>query len=188
MDSLLIRRLSAVADKVIESKTSNSTYFHISGVIIRLSDHYCKVSDGDLSIFHQDTSYVLIPMSVSYQEVQFFTSVEELIGFINGFIKYHKFYQTKPPCKKLVQIATSDPSLITETGNATKDIATYITLVMGLLGLEKKHAQERRMALHAYVTPRWGKETQQDMLDKIKNALNVNPHISTELRIRQLCK
>ena len=95
-------------------------------------------------------------MSVSYQEVQFFTSVEELIGFINGFIKYHKFYQTKPPCKKLVQIATSDPSLITETGNATKDIATYITLVMGLLGLEKKHAQERRMALHAYVTPRWG--------------------------------
>lgn len=33
-----------------------------------------------------------------------------------------------------------------------------------------------------------GKETQQDMLDKIKNALNVNPHISTELRIRQLCK
>ena len=187
MDSLLIRRLTAVAEKVTESKTTSSRYFQISNVIIRVSDHLCLTSDGDLTIFHEGKSYMVIPTKVPHKVVQFFTSVNDLMKFINGFIKYHVFYQTTPPIKKDVNIATAVPSLVPLTGDNTKDIESFVAFLMVTLNLTSRLKQERSAALSSYVTMNWNKMTQQDMVAALKEALSKDGQIASHLRIRRLC-
>lgn len=188
MDSLLIRRLTAVAEKVIESKTTNSKYFQISNVVIRVSDHVSYTSDGDLAIFHKDRAYMVYPTKVPNKVMEFFTSVNALMEFVNGFIKYRVYYQTIPPIKKDVNIATTAPSLIPLTGDNTKDIEAFVAFLMVTLNLTSKLKQARSAALSAYVTQNWNTMTQQDMIVILKEALSKNGQIASHLRIRQLCK
>jgi hypothetical protein len=187
MDSLLIRRLTAAAEKVTESKTTSSKYFQISNVVIRVSDHLCLTSDGDLTIFHEGKAYMVIPTKVPHKVAQFFTSVNDLMEFINGFIRYHVFYQTTPPIKQDVHIATAVPNLVPLTGDDTKDIESFISFLMVTLNLNSKLRQIRKEALCSYITPRWTKMSQQEILSTLKEALSKDGHIASHLRIKQLC-
>ena len=187
MDSLLIRRLTAVAEKVTESKTTTSKYFQISNVVIRVSDHLCLTSDGDLTIFHEGKAYMAIPTKVPHKAVQFFTSVNDLMEFINGFIKYNVFYQTTPPIKQDVHIATPVPSIVAVTGDKIKDIESFVAFLMTTLNLTSKQRQARREALSYYVTKNWDIISQQDMVAALRRALSKDGHIASHIRIRQLC-
>lgn len=187
MDSLLIRRLTAIAEKVTESKTTNSKYFQISNVVIRVSDHVSYTSDGDLAIFHKDRAYMIYPTKVPNKVMEFFTSVNALMEFINGFIKYRVYYQTIPPIKKDINIATAAPSLVPLTGDNTKDIESFVAFLMVTLNLTSKLKQARKAALSSYVTQNWDKMAQQDMVAALKEALSKDGQIASHLRIRRLC-
>lgn len=90
----LTLELKKISSNVIYATSTNSTYFIINNIKIRLSNHFSTNSDADLLIFHIHNSYTIIPMKVVNKQVLNFTNIRQVIEFIHHFAKISILYKT----------------------------------------------------------------------------------------------
>lgn len=78
----LIDILTKQATSVIKSQTTNSMYFMINGLKVRISDHYSDNSDYDLAIIKVIDRYLCIPNKVMFREHYPCSNVKQILDYI----------------------------------------------------------------------------------------------------------
>lgn len=85
MENALTRALTKIAAESNHSQTTESVYFQIGCIKIRVSDHLGPQDREDLAIYPVEKGYVVFPTIGVYRKVHFFTSVKATIAFIQQF-------------------------------------------------------------------------------------------------------
>ena len=96
----LSKSLAELASNVIYAEHTQSEYYEIGSIKVRLSDHMSSNMDCDLAVFSnrvgKQNVYIVIPTIGIFKEVQWFGKVSDVIEFITRFesiarllIKHH---------------------------------------------------------------------------------------------------
>lgn len=87
----LSKALQKLSSNICNSKTTVSSYYTIGCIKVRLSDHTSTHTDYDLDIFNNGKStYVVIPNIGTHKNLQWFTSIKDVIDFVIQFEKFAK--------------------------------------------------------------------------------------------------
>lgn len=76
----LITALSEISDRVVASKTTESVYFYIDSLCIRVSNHLTYSITPTVCIYSLDRGYVGF-MTTGVTEQQYFHNVQEVVDF-----------------------------------------------------------------------------------------------------------
>ena len=113
-NSLLYRALTKRSSYVQESKSTDSTYFHIDNIVARVSDHTSERDSYDLAIIRSVQGYVLIPKIGQFKQIQVVRNVPSVIKYIDHFSYFKNIFLGKP-------IQPSEEDLIVDfSGNKGK--------------------------------------------------------------------
>lgn len=85
MTNYLIKVLTKYASKTDSAETTNSHYFWIDGIKIRVSDHQVD-TDHDLAIYATRAGYICIPNNVNFRKVWTCTNTRQVLGVIQGMV------------------------------------------------------------------------------------------------------
>ena len=90
----LSRILRAKASNILESrvKNSDSVYYEVDGIRIRLSDHPAHCRDYDLAVYYLNTHYIVIAICNNRSESASFSTKEEVLEYIETYTHYKKFF------------------------------------------------------------------------------------------------
>lgn len=71
---------------MLRSETSNSTYYYLDNIKIRVSDHYSEISEGHLNlIILKNKGYLIIPKIGMFKKYLYYTTIKDTINFIKQF-------------------------------------------------------------------------------------------------------
>ena len=91
MTNYLIKVLTKYASKTDSAETTNSHYFWIDGIKIRVSDHQVD-TDHDLAIYPAVKGYVCIPNDVKFRKVWVCSNIRQVLGVIQGMVFARTLY------------------------------------------------------------------------------------------------
>ena len=91
MKENLALALSKLSQTYYQAKGTDSCYFQIGCIKVRVSDHLSFNTDGDLAVFSNRRGshyvYAIIPMVGTFKEVQWFYNTKDAIDFIVTYEK-----------------------------------------------------------------------------------------------------
>lgn len=99
MTKYLIETLTKHATNVTYAISSNSVYFIISGIKVRVSDHHTTSTKYDLAVYSVNNSYVCIPNNCPFKELIPCTKVIQVLKTIEQFAFAKRLYA--PPVSLL---------------------------------------------------------------------------------------
>lgn len=183
MTSHLSKCLQAIASDYKIASLTNSEYFMIEGLQVRISDHHSSDYKGDLAIYHQGRSYVVMSTSTIFKPVEFFLSVDKVIEYIK---LYSKFTQT---FKGINYLKTTFPTVqnINETKSEMDEFIDNVTQLTLTSKTDQAEVTARRNAVAKYVTPRWHTHSSEYLENKIIEVCTSKSTLSYTLRILDLC-
>lgn len=104
MTKYLIETLTKHSSKVIHSQTTNSVYFIIEGIKVRVSDHHTVSTEYDLAVYSVNGSYLCIPANVPFKQLFPCTKVAQVLEVIKQIAFAKRLYVFTP--KQEVQTET----------------------------------------------------------------------------------
>lgn len=99
MTKYLIETLTKHATNVTYANSSNSIYFTIDGIKVRVSDHHTTSTKYDLAVYSVNNSYVCIPNNCPFKELIPCTKVTQVLKTIEQFAFAKRLYA--PPVSLL---------------------------------------------------------------------------------------
>lgn len=99
MTKYLIETLTKHATNVTYAVSSNSVYFIIDGIKVRVSDHHTTSTKYDLAVYSVNNSYVCIPNNCPFKELIPCTKVTQVLKTIEQFAFAKRLYT--PPVSLL---------------------------------------------------------------------------------------
>lgn len=118
MTKYLIETLTKHATNVTYTQSSNSVYFTIDGIKIRVSDHHTTSTKYDLAVYSVNNSYVCIPNNCPFKELIPCTKVTQILEIIKQFAFAKRLYA--PPVSSL-EIDLDNVKRIRRAGLSFKD-------------------------------------------------------------------
>lgn len=101
MKENLALALSKLSETYYQAKGTDSYYFTIGCIKVRVSDHLSFNTDGDLVVFGNKRgshyTYAIIPMVGTFKEVQWFYNTKDAIDFIVTYEKMARLMIKLPP-------------------------------------------------------------------------------------------
>lgn len=108
MQSLLIRSLTKLSSKVQQSQTTNSIYFYIGSIKVRVSDHMVDADSYDLAIIKNIKGYTLIPNIGKFKKIEVVKNLDSVIKYIIHFNYFHQVFLGCPITKVDNSIVDTD--------------------------------------------------------------------------------
>ena len=91
MTTKLVKTLENIATYVNKSNT-DSMYFHIDNIIVRLSNHHSSTSDFDLAVYKIGSKYLCIPNKCTYKKLFTCTNVQQVVDVVYLISKAKELY------------------------------------------------------------------------------------------------
>lgn len=110
----LTQLLTKFASNVQQSQTTNSTYYTIGNIKIRVSDHPARSGSCDLDILHYGRDYIVFPINAKDSTGHCFTNLKDLFEFIAWYEKIYSILNCSP-VKREIQLATTINDIVYET-------------------------------------------------------------------------
>ena len=158
----LSSELKKLANMVVYSKSTQSEYYNIGCIKIRVSDHMAVNIDSDLAIFATKDEkgkrymYAVIPMVGTYKEVQWFTNIKGVIEFIVRFESIARILIKSPSGKSAAKSdieETRELSNNIQEVNQTESNVEYAEWKMKLATMYvKKNAEFKEILDELYAT------------------------------------
>ena len=82
MTKYLIETLTKNASDVCYAQTTNSIYFIIEGIKVRVSDHHTVSTDYDLAVYSVNNSYLCIPNNCPFKQLIPCTKVSQILNVV----------------------------------------------------------------------------------------------------------
>lgn len=92
MTKYLIETLTKHATNVTYAQSSNSIYFTIDGIKVRVSDHHTTSTKYDLAVYSVNNSYLCIPNNCPFKELIPCTKVTQVLKIIEQFAFAKRLY------------------------------------------------------------------------------------------------
>ncbi len=86
------RMIEKRSNVVIHASTTASRYYHINGVIVRLSDHIGKFTGYDLAVYYYNRHYTVLGKSGRRYIEKSFTTAQDVLEFINKFNEFKTLF------------------------------------------------------------------------------------------------
>lgn len=84
-DKKIIKELIKISKDVQESNSTNSIYFYLNTIKIRVSDHHNVLQNNHLNLIILKSNYLIIPSYGNYKKYLYFTNIKEAINFIKNY-------------------------------------------------------------------------------------------------------
>jgi hypothetical protein len=118
MTKYLIETLTKHATNVTYATSSNSIYFTIDGIKVRVSDHHTTSTKYDLAVYSVNNSYVCIPNNCPFKELIPCTKVTQVLKTIEQFAFAKRLYA---PSASLIETDLDNIKRIRRAGLSFKD-------------------------------------------------------------------
>ncbi len=118
MTKYLIETLTKHATNVTYAKSSNSIYFTIDDVKVRVSDHHTTSTKYDLTVYSVNNSYVCIPNNCPFKELIPCTKVTQVLKTIEQFAFAKRLYA---PSVSLIETDLDNIKRVRRVGLSFKD-------------------------------------------------------------------
>lgn len=86
------RLIEKHSNVVIQARNTISRYYHVSNVIIRLSDHVGKISGYDLAIYYHNRHYTVIGKCSKRYTEQTFTNAKDVMTYIKKYVEFKTLF------------------------------------------------------------------------------------------------
>jgi hypothetical protein len=118
MTKYLIETLTKHATNVTYAQSSNSIYFTINGIKVRVSDHHTTSTKYDLAVYSVNNSYVCIPNNCPFKELIPCTKVTQVLNIIGQFAFAKRLYA---PSASLIETDIDNINRVRRAGLSFKD-------------------------------------------------------------------
>jgi hypothetical protein len=118
MTKYLIETLTKHATNVTYATSSNSIYFTIDGIKVRVSDHHTTSTKYDLAVYSVNNSYVCIPNNCPFKELIPCTKVTQVLKTIEQFAFAKRLYA---PSVSLIETDLDNVKRVRRVGLSFKD-------------------------------------------------------------------
>ena len=118
MTKYLIETLTKHATNVTYANSSNSIYFTIDGIKVRVSDHHTTSTKYDLAVYSVNNSYVCIPNNCPFKELIPCTKVTQVLKTIEQFAFAKRLYA---PSVSLIETDLDNIKRVRRVGLSFKD-------------------------------------------------------------------
>jgi hypothetical protein len=81
----IYKELQKISKNMQESTSTNSTYFYLNTIKIRVSDHHNISQNYHLNLIILKNNYLVIPNYGNYKKYLYFTNIKEVINFIKNY-------------------------------------------------------------------------------------------------------
>lgn len=118
MTKYLIETLTKHATNVVYATSSNSIYFTINGIKVRVSDHHTTSTKYDLAVYSVNNNYLCIPNNCPFKELISCTKITQVLKTIEQFAFAKRLYS---PDVSLIETDLDNIKRVRRAGLSFKD-------------------------------------------------------------------
>jgi hypothetical protein len=132
MTKHLIETLTKHSSKVIHSQTTNSVYFIIEGIKVRVSDHHTASTEYDLAVYSVNGSYLCIPANVPFKQLFPCSKVVQVLEIIKQIAFAKRLYVFTPEEETQTESLSEVFTRLRKLGLQFKDKSVIATQISAL--------------------------------------------------------